>query len=249
MTVVRTPLVVGNWKMNGAFEANRVLIEALLAALVQKSLPDVGVCPPYPYIPQIGALLADSPIAWGAQSVSEHRTGAYTGQVSAAMLRDLGCTYVIVEHELDLSARHAHARRAVLGDVDLVFAAEVDRAPRRRVDLEDARGRRDPRVDAAALEEEAVALAAAVLGDEPRARRDGELPHRADLDAHVRGGVVHERFARAHVRAPGETVDAPLRRPRGERQPRDERRRRRARRGEREPRARRARLRRPTRRP
>lgn len=98
MTVVRTPLVVGNWKMNGAFEANRALIETLLAALAQKSLPSVAVCPPFPYMPQIGALLAGSPIGWGAQTVSEHRAGAYTGQVSAAMLRDLGCSYVIVGH-------------------------------------------------------------------------------------------------------------------------------------------------------
>lgn len=98
MMVVRTPLVVGNWKMNGAFEANRTLLESLLAALAQKPLPDVGVCPPFPYIPQIGALLADTPIRWGAQTVSEHRVGAYTGQVSAPMLRDLGCTYVIVGH-------------------------------------------------------------------------------------------------------------------------------------------------------
>ena len=98
MTVVRTPLVVGNWKMNGAFEANRALLESLRATLVQQPLPEIGVCPPFPYIPQVGALLADSPIAWGAQTVSEHRAGAYTGQVSAPMLRDLGCTYVIVGH-------------------------------------------------------------------------------------------------------------------------------------------------------
>lgn len=98
MTVVRTPLVVGNWKMNGAFEANRALIEALLALLAQKPLPALGVCPPFPYVPQIGALLAGSPIGWGGQTVSEHRGGAYTGQVSAPMLRDLGCTYVIVGH-------------------------------------------------------------------------------------------------------------------------------------------------------
>ncbi len=98
MTVVRAPLVVGNWKMNGAFEANRALLESLLAALAQKPAPEMGVCPPFPYLPQIGALLADSPISWGAQTVSEHRVGAYTGQVSAPMLRDLGCTYVIVGH-------------------------------------------------------------------------------------------------------------------------------------------------------
>ena len=98
MTVVRTPLVVGNWKMNGAFEANRALIEALLALLAQKPLPELGVCPPFPYLAQVGALLAGSAIGWGAQTVSEHRGGAYTGQVSAPMLHDLGCTYAIVGH-------------------------------------------------------------------------------------------------------------------------------------------------------
>ena len=98
MTVERKPLVVGNWKMNGAFEANRTLLESLMAALAHKPLPEIGVCPPFPYLPQVGALLASSPIRWGAQTVSEHRVGAYTGQVSASMLSDLGCTYVIVGH-------------------------------------------------------------------------------------------------------------------------------------------------------
>lgn len=98
MTVVRTPLVVGNWKMNGAFEANRALIEALLTTLGHTSAIEAGVCPPFPYLPQVGALLAGSAIRWGAQTVSEHRGGAYTGQVSAPMLRDLGCTYAIVGH-------------------------------------------------------------------------------------------------------------------------------------------------------
>ena len=98
MTVVRKPLVVGNWKMNGSFQANQPLLESLLSLLAQKRLPDVGVCPPFPYLPQVGALLAETPVAWGAQTVSEHRMGAYTGQVSALMLKDLGCRYVIVGH-------------------------------------------------------------------------------------------------------------------------------------------------------
>ena len=98
MTVVRTPLVVGNWKMNGAFETNRVLIEALITLRAQAMSPEVAVCPPFPYLSQIGALLAGSAIGWGAQTVSEHRVGAFTGQVSAGMLRDLGCRYVIVGH-------------------------------------------------------------------------------------------------------------------------------------------------------
>lgn len=98
MTVERKPLVVGNWKMHGAFEANRVLLESLLTALAQKPVPEMAVCPPFPYLPQVGALLASSQIRWGAQTVSEHRVGAFTGQVSAAMLADLGCAYVIVGH-------------------------------------------------------------------------------------------------------------------------------------------------------
>jgi triosephosphate isomerase (TIM) len=98
MTIVRMPLVVGNWKMNGAFDANQCLLETLLRELAQKRLPEIGVCPPFPYIAQVGALLATTPIAWGAQTVSEHRVGAYTGQVSALMLKDLGATYAIVGH-------------------------------------------------------------------------------------------------------------------------------------------------------
>lgn len=98
MTIVRTPLVVGNWKMNGAFDANQSLLESLLGKLAQKRLPEVGVCPPFPYVAQVGALLSGTVVSWGAQTVSEHRAGAYTGQVSASMLKDLGCKYVIVGH-------------------------------------------------------------------------------------------------------------------------------------------------------
>lgn len=116
MSFVRTPLVVGNWKMNGVFETNRALIESLLAALAQKQLPEIAVCPPFPYIPQVGALLAASPVAWGAQTVSEHRSGAYTGQISATMLSDLGCTFVIVGHS---------ERRQCCGETDDQVASQA----------------------------------------------------------------------------------------------------------------------------
>jgi triosephosphate isomerase len=116
MTVVRTPLVVGNWKMNGAFETNRMLIETLLAALAQAPLPEISVCPPFPYLPQIAALLAETPMSWGAQTVSEHRAGAYTGQVSAPMLRNLGCRFVIVGHS---------ERRQYCGETDEQVAAQA----------------------------------------------------------------------------------------------------------------------------
>jgi triosephosphate isomerase (TIM) len=116
MTVVRTPLVVGNWKMNGSFEANQSLLEALLGLLAQQSLPEVGVCPPFPFLPQVGALLAGTPLNWGAQTVSEHRVGAFTGQVSASILKNLGCTYVIVGHS---------ERRQYCGETDDAVARQA----------------------------------------------------------------------------------------------------------------------------
>lgn len=116
MTVVRTPLVVGNWKMNGSFEANQSLLEGLLGLLAQQSLPEVGVCPPFPFLPQVGALLSGTSLSWGAQTVSEHRVGAFTGQVSAGILKNLGCTYVIVGHS---------ERRQYCGETDDAVARQA----------------------------------------------------------------------------------------------------------------------------
>ena len=89
-------LVVGNWKMNGGLAANHALLRALLA-----EVPDgveVVVCAPFPYLAQVSETLSGTPIAVGAQDVSEHESGAHTGQVSAAMLQEFGCRYVIVGH-------------------------------------------------------------------------------------------------------------------------------------------------------
>jgi triosephosphate isomerase len=94
----RSRLVAGNWKMNGSRASNGALLDALLAGLPRKTGVETAVCPPYPYLQQISERLAGTPIAWGAQNVSEHAQGAYTGEVSAAMLRDFGCRYVIVGH-------------------------------------------------------------------------------------------------------------------------------------------------------
>jgi triosephosphate isomerase len=93
---VANKLVAGNWKMNGGLAANAALLGALTAA------GDLGVacavCVPYPYLPQAQAALAGSGVALGAQDVSEFEAGAYTGEVSAAMLGEFDCRYVIVGH-------------------------------------------------------------------------------------------------------------------------------------------------------
>src|SRR5215470_12862776 len=92
----RARLVAGNWKMNGGLRSNAGLLDALKAGL--KATDNVAVCAPFPYLPQVSAALAGSAIAWGAQDVSEHDAGAYTGEVSGAMLREFGCRYAIVGH-------------------------------------------------------------------------------------------------------------------------------------------------------
>jgi triosephosphate isomerase (TIM) len=92
--MARGRLVAGNWKMHGS----RASIAALLDALVKEKPSGCAVCVPFPYLEQVGQRLRGSPIAWGAQNVSEHAQGAYTGEISAAMLAEFGCRYVIVGH-------------------------------------------------------------------------------------------------------------------------------------------------------
>jgi triosephosphate isomerase (TIM) len=111
----RSRLVAGNWKMNGSRASNGALLDALLAGLPRKTVVEAALCPPYPYLQQVSERLAGTPIAWGAQNVSEHAQGAYTGEVSAAMLREFGCRYVIVGHS---------ERRQVYRESDVQVAAK-----------------------------------------------------------------------------------------------------------------------------
>lgn len=94
---MRRKLIAGNWKMNGSLAANRVLLTGIKAELGQP-VCSVAVCVPAPYLAQCQSELASSAIAWGGQDVSVHESGAYTGEISAAMLLDFGCQYVIVGH-------------------------------------------------------------------------------------------------------------------------------------------------------
>jgi len=94
---MRRKLIAGNWKMNGSTAANALLLEGIKAGLKQVGC-DVAVCVPAPYFSQCQAALASSVVAWGGQDLSVHESGAYTGEISGTMLRDFGCTYVIVGH-------------------------------------------------------------------------------------------------------------------------------------------------------
>lgn len=95
-------LIAGNWKMNGSLAANEALLHELAQGLASAPLCDVLVCVPAPYLAQVSALKADcaalSALELGAQDVSAQALGAYTGEVSATMLNDMACRYVIVGH-------------------------------------------------------------------------------------------------------------------------------------------------------
>ncbi len=116
---MRGKLVVGNWKMNGGLAANAALLGAITAGWSATPGRALAVCVPYPYLVQAQAALSSTPVAWGAQDVSEHPAGAYTGEVSAGMLLEFGCRYAIVGHS---------ERRQSFGDTDTVVAAKAKAA-------------------------------------------------------------------------------------------------------------------------
>ena len=93
----RRPLIAGNWKMNGS-RAEADELARGIASLDRNETAESLVCPPYPYLGLVADALSGSTVALGAQNVSEQQNGAYTGEVSAAMLVDMGCSYVIVGH-------------------------------------------------------------------------------------------------------------------------------------------------------
>ena len=114
---MRRKLVVGNWKMHGSRPANAELLSALMAA--RPFALDVAVCVPAIYIHETAATLAGTDLRWGAQDVSQHAQGAYTGEISAAMLAEAGCRYAIVGHS---------ERRALHGESDQVVADKAQAA-------------------------------------------------------------------------------------------------------------------------
>jgi triosephosphate isomerase (TIM) len=113
--ISRTRLVAGNWKMHGSRASISALLDALLKGLPASGGAECAVCGPFPYLAQVAQHLAGTPLAWGAQNVSEHAQGAYTGEVAAAMLAEFGCRYVIVGHS---------ERRQLYGETDAQVAAK-----------------------------------------------------------------------------------------------------------------------------
>lgn len=119
---MRKQLVVGNWKMHGSRPANAELLAGVLAA--RPFTGDVAVCVPFPYLSDAASTLASSDLRWGAQDCSRHESGAYTGEVAAAMLAELGCRYVIVGHS-ERRAYHAESDQLVADKAKAALARGV----------------------------------------------------------------------------------------------------------------------------
>jgi triosephosphate isomerase len=113
-------LVVGNWKMHGSRASTAELL-SLIAANMGGVVADMAVCVPFPYLDMADRLVRGTRVTLGAQTLNQHEQGAFTGEVSAAMLRDLGCQFVLVGHS---------ERRTLYGETDAVVAEKADVALR-----------------------------------------------------------------------------------------------------------------------
>ena len=118
---MRKPLVVGNWKMNGSSKSNLELLQALTSQW-QQSAVSLAVCPPAVYLPQVQSLLSDSNIGWGAQDLSQHESGAFTGECSVAMIKEFGCLYAIIGHS-ERREYHAESDAAVAQKCQMALLA------------------------------------------------------------------------------------------------------------------------------
>lgn len=116
---MRRKLVIGNWKMFGRLARNQALLEGVMAGVREMRNTDCAVCVPYPYLAQAQSLLQGSNVAWGAQNMSQHDEGAYTGEVAAGMLVEFGCKYVLLGHS---------ERRALYHESDETVAMKFEAA-------------------------------------------------------------------------------------------------------------------------
>lgn len=113
------PLIVGNWKMHGTRSSVAALADRIAVARSVDDGVSVAVCAPFVFIPMLAEHLNGTTVRYGAQNVADQQVGAYTGEVSAAMLREFGCHYAIVGHS---------ERRTLYGETSGLVAARLDRA-------------------------------------------------------------------------------------------------------------------------
>ena len=112
---MRAYLVAGNWKMNGSNAANDELVAGIVAGMPASDTVMLLICPPFPYLGTMAKKLAGSRLMLGAQTISEHESGAFTGEVAPSMLADIGCQYALVGHS---------ERRALFGESSAVVASK-----------------------------------------------------------------------------------------------------------------------------
>ncbi|HEX9720969.1 MAG TPA: triose-phosphate isomerase [Ramlibacter sp.] len=120
---MKKKLIAGNWKMNGSTAANEDLVRALIGGMGDAACT-VAVCVPAPYLAQVQMLRAGSRLELGAQDVSEHAEGAYTGEISAAMLKEFGVRYAIVGHS-ERRQYHAETDAIVADKTKAALAAGI----------------------------------------------------------------------------------------------------------------------------
>ena len=110
---MRRTLIAGNWKMNGSLESIGELMDGIKAGLSEVSNADVAVCPPAIYLMKVRSLIDQDNIGLGSQNVCDHESGAYTGELAPAMLKEAGCRYAIIGHS---------ERRSLYGETDELVA-------------------------------------------------------------------------------------------------------------------------------
>lgn len=119
MNKLRKPIIAGNWKMNGTRASIKSLIEQISNDLISPLKAEVMVFPPFVYLDQVAQLVKNTELRWGAQNAAAEAQGAFTGEISALMLKDIGCQYVLVGHS---------ERRHLFGESNETVVKKFDRA-------------------------------------------------------------------------------------------------------------------------